>query len=48
MPLCGEHGVDIEGNGFDQGFEEVCSCPAIGFLMQFGVGELGCAVATNS
>ena len=35
--VIGQHGVDFVGDGFDQGIEEVGSCPAIGFLVQLGV-----------
>lgn len=35
-----QHDVDFVGNGFDKGFEKVCSRPAIALFMQFGISEL--------
>src|SRR6516164_2244687 len=42
--IVGEHGVDLVGDSFDQSFQEVGSCPAIGLRMQLGVGPLRCPV----
>jgi hypothetical protein len=43
----GEHGVDLVGHGLHHSVQEVSRDPRFGLLMEFGEGELGCAVNGN-